>query len=100
MSLLGGEKPHVGGIVLAAPRAQVREGGRFEDVWDIPVPGHLDTIAALPVARALCRYSMLPVSVTSGIHVDEASPADIERLLENCERALARLLEFLEKAGE
>jgi hypothetical protein len=97
VSLLGGEYSHVGGVVLASPRAQQRENRRFEDVWDIPVPGHLDTIAALPLARALCRRSRMPVTVTCGIHIDDATKADLEQIMSNCDKALQKLLVLLEE---
>ena len=95
VSLLGGESPHVGGVVLASPRAQQKEGRRYEDVWDIPVPGHLDTIAAAPLARELCKRSKVPVTITSGIHVDNATKADLEQITANCNKALEKLLGLL-----
>jgi len=96
VSLLGGELPHVGGVVLASPRAHPKENRRYEDVWEIPVPGHLDTIAAVPLARELCIHSKMPVTVTSGIHVDDATKADLEQITANCNAALKRLLELLD----
>jgi len=96
VSLLGGEFPHVGGVVLAAPRAHPKENRRYEDVWEIPVPGHLDTTAAVPLARELCKHSKMPVTVTSGIHIDDATKADLELIRENCDKALKKLIVLLD----
>ena len=97
VSLLGGEYAHVGGVVLAAPRANPKVNRRYEDLWEIPVPGHLDTIAAVPLARELCIHTKQPVTITSGIHVDDASRADLEHLQANCKKALAQLIVLLDK---
>jgi hypothetical protein len=83
-SLTGGEAPHVGGVVLAVPRASLSGRGRSCDMWQIPVPGHLDHEAAAFLARRLCVELDEPISLTAGIHVDGATCEDITLIRENC----------------
>ncbi len=91
-SLTGGEAPHVGGVVLAVPRASLRGRGQSCDMWLIPVPGHLDHEAAASLTRRLCVQLGQPISLTAGIHVEEATDEDINLIRENCEAVLQDFL--------
>jgi hypothetical protein len=90
--LFGGELFHVGGVVLAVPRPSLTGQGASCDVWSIPAPGHLDHEAAAPLAKRLCEYTGMNVSLTAGIHLDGASSEDIKALTANCHAALEQLL--------
>jgi hypothetical protein len=98
-SLTGGETPHVGGVVLAVPRSSLTGRGRSCDLWAVPVPGHLDNDVAVPLAKRLCVETGLPVSLTSGIHVDAATAEDIALLSANCEEAGRSFFASLEPGG-
>lgn len=91
--LYGGEAPHVGGVALAAPGPML--GGRQlsrADVWVVTVPGHKDAEAAREVARRLAIACRQAVSVTVGIHVDDASGEDLASLGENIDACVDELL--------
>lgn len=83
--LSGGTLPHVGGQALASP-GPLLHGAQLShtDMWIATVPGHKDADAAAAVARRLCLATGQPVSVAAGIHVDDATPEQIETLLQNC----------------
>jgi hypothetical protein len=87
-SVTGGDAPHVGGVVLAVPRPSLTGGGQSCDLWAIPVPGHLDHEVASSMARELCVRLGAAVSLTAGIHIEQASPEDIRQIRENCATAL------------
>ena len=94
--LHGGTLPHVGGQALASPGPQLH-GMQLSrcDLWMATVPGHKDAEAAAAVARRLCIACGEPVSVTAGIHVDDATPEQVQTLFDNClavaEEAIRRL---------
>ena len=88
-SLTGGDTPHVGGVVLAVPRASLTGQGLSCDIWAVPAPGHLDHEAAAPIAKQLCVRLEAAVALTAGIHIEQASARDIAQVRENCEAALA-----------
>ncbi|MEL7563375.1 MAG: hypothetical protein AAGU27_00600 [Dehalobacterium sp.] len=82
--LTGGEKAHVGGVVLTVPRQSLTGSGIGSDSWVVPVPGHKDTIAGEKVGTIICRKTGEVVAVTAGIHIDNALPEDLEMIMENC----------------
>lgn len=88
--LLGGDAPHVGGVVLGVPQERLWQDGLTCDISQICLPAHKDVIAGAEVAKILAIGSGQPVSVTCGVHVDNAGPEEIGLLLENCKQA-ARL---------
>ena len=95
--LTGGERPHVGGVVLAIPRQSLTGKGTSADVFVTPVPGHKDTEVAILIAKRLCISTAGPVSVTAGIHIDDAAPQEIAQILEHCNAAVIELEERLRK---
>jgi len=98
-SLTGGEEPHVGGVILAVPRLSLTGSGQSCDIWPITVPGHLDNDAVIPVAKQLCIKLGTTVSLTSGIHIEQAGAEDIARIRENCAAALALFFNCLQDCG-
>lgn len=84
-NLVGGDRPHLGAVVLAVPR-------RSQDCPDvvsctssiIPLIGHKDDEAAKPLAEMLAKETDLPVSIAAGIHIDNANADDIEIIKKNC----------------
>lgn len=98
--LYGGTLPHVGGSALASPGARVRgEALSSCDLWVQTVPGHKDSEAARGCARRLCLASGQPVCVCAGVHVDNATPAQVHALVDNCEKATDKMVALL-VAGE
>jgi len=75
LMLGGGESSHVGGAAYVTPEGE-------EDVME--VKGHRDMEVLLPIAREACKKYGLPVLATGGIHIENASKADIEKIIENC----------------
>jgi hypothetical protein len=96
--LLGGETPHVGGAVLSCPRSSLTGRGVGCDSWVVPLPGHKDVIVGQRFAETLCKALNLPVSLTAGIHVENATDGDIAEISRNCDALAVRLLEVIREA--
>jgi hypothetical protein len=95
--LTGGERPHVGAVVLSLPRPSGAVPGRLSCTSTVlPLLGHKDDLLARPLAEELAVACGQPVVVVAGVHVDEASEEDIARLVENCRAAGAALIRKLE----
>lgn len=75
--LTGGEKPHLGGVSLAAPPYAGASELSHCDTWDLTLPGHKDKELARSIARQIFLAVGEPVSVNVGIHIDNASEEDI-----------------------
>lgn len=93
ITLAGGEKPHVGGVVICLPD-NVNNG--FSTV-DMTVPGHRDTEAARPVAEMVCRLTGEKTVVVCGIHIDDACSWEIDTLLQNCMEAARQMAKEITK---
>ena len=76
----GGERPHLGSVVVAEP-------GKSPQV--IVLTGHRDDVVLRPIAQRACEKYKVTVVVVGGVHVDHASKDDIRILEENC-RGLLR----------
>lgn len=78
----GGEKPHIGSVVLCEPGKKTRV---------ITRKTHLDWIVGKPIAEKVCRKRKKPVLCVAGVHVDNASKNEIELLKENCRKLEEKL---------
>ena len=71
----GGEKSHIGGIVVCNP-GKKPQAIRFK--------GHYDDIVLKPIAEAACKKYKTRVVAIGGIHIDNASKEEIDILMKNC----------------
>ena len=83
VEITGGEKPHVGCVILALPE---------KDTRSLIVDGHKDHELALPLAEELCKLTGLTVSMSAGIHIDRAEKFEIIALIANAREAFDMLL--------
>jgi hypothetical protein len=94
--LTGGERPHVGAVVLSLPRPSRAAPGRLSCTSTVlPLLGHKDDLVARPLAEELAVACGQPVVVVAGVHVNEATEEDIARLVANCRAAGAALVREL-----
>lgn len=75
----GGEKSHIGGIVICEPGKKPRTV-KFED--------HYDHIVLEPIAEHACKKYNKKVVAIGGVHVDNASKEEIDILVKNCKELL------------
>jgi len=71
----GGERIHIGGIVICDPETKSQI---------IRMKGHYDDIVLQPIAEEACKKYKTKVVAVGGVHVDNASKKDIEKLINNC----------------
>ncbi len=80
----GGETHHVGCVVLAEPRLSLSgDGSPSCTISLLNRLGHRDDVFAQELARRLCVCTGQPVSVTAGVHVEDAAWEDLGRLKAN-----------------
>lgn len=87
---------HVGATAQALPR---EEPGRTATTSVLAVPGHKDDIPAREMAAALATRLGVPVAVSAGMHVDDASSEDIEALLANARELTGQIAAFAERGA-
>ncbi len=71
----GGEKPHIGGLVVMEPGKEAKV---------IKFEGHYDHIVLEPIAEEACKKYNTKIVVVGGVHVDNASKDEIDLLVKNC----------------
>jgi hypothetical protein len=71
----GGEKPHIGSVVVKEPNM---------DAVVVKLEGHYDYIVLQPIAEKACEKYNTTVVAVGGVHVDNASDDEINKLVENC----------------
>ena len=75
----GGEKSHIGGVVICEPKKNPRV---------IKLKGHYDYTVLEPIAVKACKKYNKKVVVIGGVHVDNATEREIELLVKNCKELL------------
>ena len=71
----GGERSHIGGVVICEP-------GKKSQI--IRLEGHYDDIVLKPIAEAACKKYNTKVVAVGGVHVDNATKQEIDILVKNC----------------
>jgi hypothetical protein len=71
----GGERSHIGGIVIIEPNKEIRT---------IKLEGHYDYMVLEPIAEAAFKKYNIKVVAVGGVHVDNATKDEINLLVENC----------------
>ena len=71
----GGERSHIGGIVICEPAKKTQS---------IRLEGHYDDIVLSPIAEAACKKYNTKVVAVGGVHVNNATKEEITILIENC----------------
>jgi hypothetical protein len=71
----GGEKPHIGGIVVVEPGKEAQT---------VRLGTHYDYVILEPIAKEACRKYNVTVAAVGGIHIDDASKEEIELIVDNC----------------
>ncbi len=93
ISLLGGDRPHVGAIAIGIPRSSLKDPSKNSATTSVfTLVGHKDDEVARPAAEKIARMLNQTVVVVSGIHVDKAKDEDIQRISSNAEQAVELLL--------
>lgn len=93
----GGEKPHVGTIVLCQPRPSLKLDGNYSQTTStINLLGHKDDGVGVPMAQSLCLALRIPVVVTAGVHISDANAEDITAMQKDAEEITSCLLGLLQ----
>jgi hypothetical protein len=78
----GGQRAHVGGVVIAQPGKKVKT---------VRLTGHYDDIVLKPIAETACKKYKTKVIAVGGVHVDNATKEEITLLVKNCEKLLQKI---------
>lgn len=93
VALWGGTGPHVGAVALAQARPSLADPSRTGSTSSVlTLLGHKDDIVARTAADRLAAALGRTAVVTAGLHVDEATPADLSALTQAAAECVEDLL--------
>jgi len=75
----GGEKPHIGGMVVMEPG---------KDTHTVRLGTHYDYVVLEPIAEKACKKYNVTVAAVGGIHIDNASKQEIDIIVNNCKELM------------
>ena len=75
--LEGGEKPHIGGLVICEPDNKIKV---------IKFKNHYDYIVLKIISEEVLKKINTKTIVTGGIHIDNATKKEIDIIIDNCRR--------------
>jgi len=78
----GGERSHIGGIVICEPNKKPEI---------IKIENHYDHIVLEPIAVLACKKYNKKTLAVGGVHVDNASKHEIDILVKNCKILLEKI---------
>lgn len=81
----GGDKPHIGSVVLAIPRKSLSDENKISCTSSVlNVTGHKDENICRNVAEIFCRRYNAVTVCTGGFHVDNLTAEQIQEVLNAC----------------
>ncbi len=93
--IFGGDQPHVGAVAVAIPRPSLKDAGRLSSTSSvITLTAHKDDQVAKMAAETLARKLNKVTVVSAGMHIDNASEADIRKLVRNAKISVEKAAKF------
>lgn len=93
VALQGGTHHHIGATAMAVPRPSLADSSQLSSTASVLcVVGHREDDLARSVALHLSAALECAVTVVAGLHVDNATDADVHILVENCDRVIEQLI--------
>lgn len=89
----GGEKDHIGAVSVAIPRKSLEDDKKLSaDVSTITIPYHKEDLIAREWAKELSKKTGKVVTVTVGIHIDNAEKFEVDELVNNSKKLLSKVI--------
>ena len=81
----GGDKPHLGSVVLAIPRKSLADEKISSCTSSVlNVTGHKDEFICRAVAESFCKKFRAVTVCTGGFHVDNITATQIQEVVDAC----------------
>ena len=93
VAVFGGEKAHIGSVVLSLPRESLSGHGISSTSSVMNVLGHKDEAVARLFAEKIAKEKNCRVVCSCGIHIDNATENVLEEINEVVELLLFKVLE-------
>ncbi len=92
--IFGGDVPHIGAVAVAVPRKSLTgDGSNSASASVICITGHKEDEMARQIALDFSSKFICNVTVSAGVHIDDAKKSDIEVLDGNIKKIIGNLEE-------
>jgi hypothetical protein len=96
VAIWGGEKPHIGAVSVAQPRASLKDPKITSATASvICLPGHKEDELVKATSEILAAALNTSVVVTAGIHWDNINDEGIQKVIKNSKILVDRILETI-----
>ena len=96
VAIYGGEKPHIGAVSVAQPRASLKDPEVISATASvICLPGHKEDELVKATSEILAAALNTSVVVTAGIHWDDINEEGIGKIIANNKILVDRILETI-----
>jgi gallate decarboxylase subunit D len=100
LAIWGGTRPHIGAVALAQARASLADPSQTSSTSSVlTLLGHKDDSVARAAADRFAATLGRTVVVVAGLHVDQATPEDLQTLARAAEECVEDLLHQALRAG-
>jgi hypothetical protein len=94
----GGEKPHIGAIAISIPRPSLKDSNKASASTSIfTLTGHKEDGLSKQIAENITKLTEKVTVAIVGIHLDKATPKEIECLIQNTQKTVDKLRKTLVK---
>ncbi len=98
LSIWGGTRAHIGSVAISQPRPSGLDPEKTSATSSVyNFHGHKDEAAARMFAERVSTALRRTTVAVAGIHLDGASPVEIELVIKNIDRLCVRLIGMLKK---
>ena len=95
VTVTGGHKPHIGSVSTALPVDRLNQVGQTVTVSTFVYPGHKDNHIGNRFAEVIAKRLGQKVVVICGVHFDDVSSLEIEKILESFDNLLAIFMDMV-----
>ncbi|MDR1617027.1 MAG: hypothetical protein LBR98_08455 [Syntrophomonadaceae bacterium] len=100
LTIGGGDTPHVGAASVASPRESLKKDGRISATASVLcVMGHKDDMAARQAALRFASEFNCTVTVSVGLHIDNATEDDFIKIQGNFDSLLEKIASSLKESN-
>ncbi|SHE31996.1 hypothetical protein [Vibrio gazogenes] len=97
VTIHGGDAAHIGAVALAQPRASLQDASKVSASTSVLcVLGHKEDLLAHRTAQVIASALNCVVSVSCGIHIDQAKPAHLTQIADMVDSLVHQLIDRLQ----
>jgi len=94
----GGKKPHIGAIAISIPRPSLKDSNKVSASTSVfTLIGHKEDELSKQIAENITKVTEKATVTIVGLHIDKATPQDIEYLIQNTQKVVDKLITKLVK---